>query len=96
MDVTADIVYCRLHGSEKLYASGYTPDAIDVWARRMIAWSRGEELRMDEGAPEPGPKRSSRDVFVYFDNDLKVARRSMPKLSKRIAKITGPSAKSEP
>ena len=98
MDVTADIVYCRLHGSEKLYASGYTPDAIDVWARRIIAWSRGEEVTDGTRVhPEPGPKRSSRDVFVYFDNDLKVrAPFDAQSLSKRIAELTGPSAKSEP
>jgi uncharacterized protein YecE (DUF72 family) len=73
MDITADIIYCRLHGSEKLYPDGYTADAIDVWARRVLAWSRGEEV--DDGTrvhPEPGPKRSSRDVFVYFDDDNKV------------------------
>ena len=26
MDITADIIYCRLHGSEKLYPDGYTSD----------------------------------------------------------------------
>jgi uncharacterized protein YecE (DUF72 family) len=98
MDVTADIVYCRLHGSEKLYASGYTPDAIDLWAHRILAWSRGEEVT--DGTrihPDPGPRRDSRDVFVYFDNDLKVrAPFDAQSLSKRIAEITGTSAKSEP
>lgn len=73
MDITADFVYCRLHGSEKLYASGYDPPAIDAWASRVIAWARGEEVtdgtRMH---PEPGPEQSSRNVFVYFDNDAKV------------------------
>jgi uncharacterized protein YecE (DUF72 family) len=29
MDVTADFVYCRLHGSEQLYASGYDQPAIE-------------------------------------------------------------------
>jgi len=73
MDVTADFVYCRLHGSEKLYASGYDPPAIDAWARRVIAWSRGEEVTDGKRVhPDPGPERSSRDVFVYFDNDAKV------------------------
>ena len=57
MDLTADIVYCRLHGSEKLYPNGYTADAIDIWARRVIAWSRGEEVT--DGTrihPDPGPE----------------------------------------
>jgi uncharacterized protein YecE (DUF72 family) len=73
MDVTADFVYCRLHGSEQLYASGYEADAIDIWAHRVIAWSRGQEVTDGKRAhPKPGPKRSARDVFVYFDNDAKV------------------------
>jgi uncharacterized protein YecE (DUF72 family) len=73
MDVTADFVYCRLHGSEKIYASGYDAPAIDAWARRIITWSRGGEV--DDGTkahPEPGLKQASRDVFVYCDNDAKV------------------------
>src|SRR5215475_140112 len=41
MDVTADFVYCRLHGSEVLYASGYSDDALDEWAARVAAWARG-------------------------------------------------------
>lgn len=91
MDVTADIVYCRLHGSEKLYASGYTADAIDVWARRVIAWSRGEEVTDGKRIhPGPGPNRDERDVFVYFDNDVKVrAPFDAQSLSKRIAELQG-------
>lgn len=89
MDVTADIVYCRLHGSEKIYPNGYTPEAIDVWARRVIAWSRGEEVT--DGTrihPDAGPKRDSRDVFVYFDDDVKVrAPFDAMSLSARIAEL---------
>ncbi|HTV55521.1 MAG TPA: DUF72 domain-containing protein, partial [Terriglobia bacterium] len=42
-DITADFMYCRMHGSEKLYSSGYTPEAIEEWAERILKWSRGEE-----------------------------------------------------
>ncbi len=74
MDVTADFVYCRLHGSEQLYASGYEADAIDIWTRRVVAWSRGQEVTDGKRAhPKSGPKRAARDVFVYFDNDAKVS-----------------------
>ena len=91
MDTTADIVYCRLHGNEKLYPNGYTTDAIDLWARRVIAWSRGEEV--SDGTrihPAPGLKRDSRDVFVYFDDDNKVrAPFDARNLSHRIKEMNG-------
>jgi uncharacterized protein YecE (DUF72 family) len=73
MDLTADFIYCRLHGSEQLYASGYDPDAIDAWANRVRLWSRGGEPRDAERAGPPArPRKTGRDIFLYFDNDLKV------------------------
>jgi len=73
MDVTADFVYCRLHGSEELYASGYEAEAIDIWAKRVTAWAKGEEVVDGKKAhPRPAPRRTKRDVNVYFDNDAKV------------------------
>lgn len=71
MDVTSDFVYCRLHGSEELYASGYDNAALDVWGGRIKAWARGEE---PEDAERVGGKARprKRDVFVFFDNDKKV------------------------
>ena len=72
-DVTADFVYLRLHGAEELYASGYTDSALDNWAARIVAWSRGaqpEDAHLIE-ARQPSP-RKSRDVYCYFDNDIKV------------------------
>lgn len=71
MDVTSDFVYCRLHGSEELYASGYDNAALDEWAARIKIWARGEE---PENAERIGGKARSRkrDVFVFFDNDKKV------------------------
>lgn len=89
MDVTADFVYCRLHGSEQLYTSGYEADAIEVWARRVVAWSRGQEVTDGNRVhPKPGVKRAARDVFVYFDNDAKVrAPFDAQSMSKRIAEL---------
>jgi uncharacterized protein YecE (DUF72 family) len=73
MDLTADFVYCRLHGSEVLYTSGYDDDALDRWAARVAAWARGEEAGdVERVIDAPGPSRPARDVFVYFDNDAKV------------------------
>jgi uncharacterized protein YecE (DUF72 family) len=73
MDVTADFIYCRLHGSEVLYHSGYDAKALRQWARRIDAWSQGGDAPDGRRAsPKPAPKRRTRDVFVYFDNDAKV------------------------
>jgi uncharacterized protein YecE (DUF72 family) len=73
MDVTADFVYCRLHGSQELYVSGYDDAALDIWARRVCAWADGGEPDDGRRIQEPA-KRSidGRDVYVFFDNDAKV------------------------
>jgi uncharacterized protein YecE (DUF72 family) len=73
-DLTADFVYIRLHGDEELYVSGYTDAALDWWARRITLWQQGDQP--DDAkliAPRDAPRRKvRRDVFVYFDNDVKV------------------------
>lgn len=72
-DVTADFVYLRLHGDEELYASGYGDAALDDWARRIDAWRRGTQVADARTASPKAPaRRARRDVFCYFDNDVKV------------------------
>lgn len=72
MDLTADFVYCRLHGSEELYASGYGPRALTRWAGRIAAWRQGREAPAAERVMGPSARRKDgRDVFVFFDNDKK-------------------------
>jgi uncharacterized protein YecE (DUF72 family) len=39
--VTADFAYARLHGDQELYTSGYTDEALDVWATRVGGWLAG-------------------------------------------------------
>ena len=70
MDVTADFVYCRLHGSRQLYASGYGPKALADWAARIQAWTGGQEAAGERAGPPA--LRAARDVYVYFDNDARV------------------------
>jgi uncharacterized protein YecE (DUF72 family) len=38
-DITADLVYVRLHGDVELYTSGYTEEALDSWAREVRQWA---------------------------------------------------------
>jgi uncharacterized protein YecE (DUF72 family) len=71
-DVTADFLYLRLHGDKELYASGYTDAALDRWADRIRAWSSGREPRDARRVGGSGPRATSRDVYCYFDNDIKV------------------------
>ncbi|ODT78165.1 MAG: hypothetical protein ABS76_24425 [Pelagibacterium sp. SCN 64-44] len=71
MDVTADFVYCRLHGSTELYRSGYSPAQLDRWAERVRHWARGAAT---DGNFVCGPVKDGRrrDVFVFFDNTDKL------------------------
>lgn len=70
-DVTADFVYVRLHGDAELYVSGYRNEALDVWARRIRGWQVGESPCTEYTVGPPAPVRP-REVFTYFDNDVKV------------------------
>jgi uncharacterized protein YecE (DUF72 family) len=38
-DITADLIYLRLHGDVELYTSGYTDEALDGWANEIRAWT---------------------------------------------------------
>jgi uncharacterized protein YecE (DUF72 family) len=49
----ADFTYYRFHGPRRLYASQYTDDELEAWAKL---------IRRDMAA--------SKDVYVYFDNDM--------------------------
>ena len=91
MDVTAEFVYCRLHGSEELYASGYSEESLDMWAKRVERWANGDEVEDGKKASvKNGRKRASLNVYVYFDNDVKVrAPYDAQSLMKRIANRAG-------
>jgi len=72
-DITAPFVYVRLHGAERLYTSGYELPALGAWAERIRAWSGGGQLATATlAAPAAPPIHQPRDVYVYFDNDVKV------------------------
>jgi uncharacterized protein YecE (DUF72 family) len=73
-DVTSDFIYVRLHGSKRLYVSGYDGAGLDCWATRLLAWRNGgQPSDAILAAPKlTFRKRKARDVYVYFDNDVKV------------------------
>ena len=80
----------RLHGAEELYASGYDAEALDDWAKRLVTWASGDEVEGEHASPEAAPRLPKRDVFVYFDNDLKVRSPEDAKgLKERVDKLLG-------
>ena len=72
MDLTADFVYCRLHGSQELYRSGYDDAALNRWAARARCWLGGKPMHDGEFIDHTPPPRLTRDVFIYFDNTDKL------------------------
>jgi len=93
MDLTAkDFIYCRLHGSEELYRSNYSPRDLTAWAKRVAAWAQGSGtaagkyvVKDARGSDRP------RDVYLYFDNTDKVrapgnARGLMERVEKLLAR----------
>lgn len=73
-DVTANFMYLRLHGDKQLYASGYTDEALKRWGDRIERWAHGKQpADAHLVAPQRKPRvRKQRDVFCFFDNDIKV------------------------
>jgi uncharacterized protein YecE (DUF72 family) len=77
-EITADFVYARLHGSRKLYVSGYTPRELDEWAGRAKRWlRRGHDSYV----------YFDNDAKVYAPRD---ARNLSARLSRRLAPTSEP------
>ena len=73
-DVTANFMYLRLHGDKQLYASGYSAEALQRWGDRIERWAQGKQPA-DAHLVDPHHtprRRKHRDVFCFFDNDIKV------------------------
>jgi uncharacterized protein YecE (DUF72 family) len=90
-DLTADFVYVRLHGDQELYASGYSDAALDRWADRIRIWAAGGQVAdAHRASPGDAAARQKRDVYVYFDNDVKVhAPYDAAHLAQRLGVSTG-------
>jgi uncharacterized protein YecE (DUF72 family) len=72
-DATSDFVYIRLHGDKKLYVSGYTDSSLKKWEKKIRSWSKGSTPQNSRTLwSRPARRPEGRDVFVYFDNDVKV------------------------
>ena len=69
-DITADFIYIRLHGENKMYSSSYSNDAIQFWGKRIITWKEGGAPKDTVTITDNKFKQRKRDVYVYFDNDV--------------------------
>jgi uncharacterized protein YecE (DUF72 family) len=85
MDVTADFVYCRLHGSRELYRSGYNAADLDCWADRIGHWAAGKPAEGNY-AGRIAARGGRLDVFVFFDNTDK---REAPKNAAQLMRLLG-------
>jgi uncharacterized protein YecE (DUF72 family) len=88
-DVTADFMYMRLHGDSELYRSGYDDAALARWAARIRTWANGGQPADASLISRAPPARApARDVYCYFDNDVKV---HAPYDAQRLAAMLGVS-----
>jgi len=69
-DVSGDFVYARLENAQADEPAGYTPDALDHWAKVARGWAAGESPEGLPYAAEPAPKHT-RDSFIFFINGAK-------------------------
>ncbi|MCS7163997.1 MAG: DUF72 domain-containing protein [Thermodesulfovibrio sp.] len=46
-EVTADFIYVRLHGSQRLYASEYTESELIEWAQKLKFWNKTAYVYFD-------------------------------------------------
>lgn len=71
MDVTADFVYCRLHGATVTYESAYDEETLSRWAVWAKTWANGDEPPDARRISLPA-RRMRRDVFIFLGNDRQV------------------------
>jgi uncharacterized protein YecE (DUF72 family) len=69
-DVTSDLIYARLQGTETKVKTGYPPTALDAWAKRAKVWEAGG-VPGDLPAIGGAPQKAARDVFIYMISGAK-------------------------
>jgi uncharacterized protein YecE (DUF72 family) len=60
-EVTTDVVYIRLHGHTRKYASSYSNASIEKWAARIRCWlkeNRDVHVYFDNDAEAAAPRNA--------------------------------------
>jgi uncharacterized protein YecE (DUF72 family) len=67
-EITADFTYIRLHGSRVLYASCYTREELETWARRILSWGVKAYVYFDNDAHGYAPQnaRELKEILKSF------------------------------
>jgi uncharacterized protein YecE (DUF72 family) len=71
-DITAPFVYARLMGTSEENETGYSEQALDLWAGRARDWAEGGMPQGLETAVADKPVRERRDVYCYVISGHKV------------------------
>ena len=70
-DVTAPFVYARVMGTTEGEAAGYSPEGLDLWARRAKTWAAGGSPTDLKTVAPAAPGGAERDVFLYVISGFK-------------------------
>jgi uncharacterized protein YecE (DUF72 family) len=71
-DITADFVYARLQKGDEKLTAGYTPKALDAWAKRAQIWASGGEPKELPRGDKKSAAKKPRDTFIYFIHEAKL------------------------
>jgi uncharacterized protein YecE (DUF72 family) len=71
-DITADFVYARLQKGDEKLTAGYTPKALDAWAKRAQIWASGGEPKDLPRVDKKSAAKKPRDTFIYFIHEAKL------------------------
>ncbi|MEV6232852.1 DUF72 domain-containing protein [Saccharopolyspora shandongensis] len=72
--------------ADELYASGYSAEDLDRWAKLIRSWHEGKCPRTEHTVATPARTTKGRDIYAYFDNDVKAhAPHDAMSLAKRCA-----------
>lgn len=66
-EITADFIYIRLHGSQRLYASDYTDEELIKWAQKIKAWNKTTFVYFDNDFMGYAVKNALKlkEIFTY-------------------------------